>query len=69
MNWFDKNRESTDIAELNEKIAEIESEVKPIYEKVEAILAAAREAQLSSTASLSVAGNMTSRSKASGSKI
>jgi hypothetical protein len=62
--WFEKNRESTDMAELDAKIAECKAEVKPVYERVAALLAEARDKLLQSTTNMS-GGNLSARSKAS----
>jgi hypothetical protein len=63
--FFDKTKESMDVGELSGKIGECEAEVKPIYERVAALLAEARDKLLNSTANMS-AGNLSARSKASG---
>jgi hypothetical protein len=65
--FFDKTKESTDMNELNEKIAECEAEVKPVYERVAVLLAEARDKLLASTTNMS-GGNLSARSKTSGPK-
>jgi hypothetical protein len=67
--WLEKNKEVYVVPSLDEKINEIETEVKQIYERVSSLIAAAKEKEnmLNSTTNLSSVGggNVTSRSRAS----